>query len=309
MIDTNCALRIAEAIVRKTGIRHRGISEIVGYGAVNHVFVVVAAEGDFVVRFHRDPLDTDDYLKEEWCLKSMTAAGIPTPEFVSRGLQDGRTFIIQSFVEGQHGDDVRTPELWRTLGRYARTINEFPLDDTVPPSLFPRFGRDPLSNWGKHIAYNIDELTPTDPLLGFGVYGSSDRDKLAHLFEWLETRMDRFGITHGDIVPKNVLVTPSRQTVLLDWGSAFTGAYPYSDYGRVYFDAANEGFTPDDLACFCQGYGIPFDAVRDTLLANRVLDSIDVCRWALDHRPDRVAEYVARATVTVRTFKWPPINS
>ena len=293
---------LAESISSAIGLRHCRIREIIGLGAVNYVFVLTAPEDNFVVRFPRDPLDTDDYSKEEWCLNEMASAGIRTPEFIGRGTASDRPYIVQTFIEGTHGDLVRTKSMWRELGRYARIINKFPLTNAAPDSLFPRFGRNLTANWANHIAYNIQELNLSDHLLASGAYPLGLQDKLKRLFEGLEHEIRHFGLTHGDVVPKNTIVTSTNELFLLDWGSASTGPYPFTDFGRIFFDAANEGFHAEDLADFCDGYGTEFSSIQSALTAKRVLDAIDVCRWAIDKRPDRLAEYSQRASKIVDEF-------
>jgi len=275
-----------------------GCREILGQGAVNHVFVVTTAEGTLVVRFHRDPLDTDDYAAEAWCLQTLKEA-VPVPSCVALGVCEGIRFIVQSFVEGELADCHRSPDLWRSLGQYARIINEFPLDASAPDSLFPRFGRDLLQNWHRHIDYNLAALTANDDLLMLGAYDIRHQDCLRRAFSNLRQRVTRFGLTHGDLVPKNVLLPPNRSPVVIDWGSASTGAAPYHDYLRVRPDDAEEGFTIDDLECFGQGYGTPVRELASTMDDLSLLNKIDVVRWAIDCRPDRMEAYVALARQAV----------
>lgn len=289
-------------VAAKLDVEASSWREIVGIGEVNHVFVLETPEGDLVVRFHRDPLDTDDYSKEEWCLRSLPAEGIPTPEFIARGRLDGQSYMVQRFVAGTGGDDVRSDHLWRQLGRYARTINEISLDESAPDSLFPRFGRDLHSNWTKHIDYNIGELSQDDSLLSAGVYEPGGQVKLIRLFQWLAEKVPGFGLTHGDLVPKNVILPDSGLPVVLDWGSASAGPVPNSDYARIHFAPESEGYTEADTRAFADGYGIPLESILQILQAQRVLDSVDVCRWAIDNRPDRLDAYVMRASAVVRQF-------
>ena len=286
--DSTLTIEMAESI----GCRVSSIREIVGRGEVNHGFVVDTSHGLWVVRFAIDPRDLDDYAKEAWCLQS---AGVPTPELIAVGNLRGVPFIVQSFVDGATGDDRRSPDLWRALGRYSRLINDVPIDQTAPDSLFSRFGRDPAANWRAHIAYNLEVLTPDDPLIRLGVYEPSRQGRLRDAFERLEGKVDRFGLTHGDLVPKNVLVPEGRAPVVIDWGSASTGPVPYHDFLRMWADEADEGFLPDDLAHFAEGYGIPFETIRATMEDIGFLNRIDLVRWAIDRRPDRLDEVAAKA--------------
>ena len=290
----------AREVAETMGLAVLSLREIVGQGEVNFVFVVGTTDGEVVVRFHRDPLDTDDYATEEWCMRRVGSAGVPVPEFVGRGVCEGKNFVVQRFVAGGNGDGSRSRELWRTLGGYARTINELDLDGSAPDSLFPRFGRDLVKNWEDHIAYNLGELTPADPLIALGAYGRADQDRLRGVFEGLADSVTRFGLTHGDLVPKNVILPEGGRPVVIDWGSASAGPVPFADFGRIFYDEANEGFDESDVEAFAEGYGVSFRELRGTLEAIRLLGKIDVCRWARDRRPDRLEHYVAVAAEAVR---------
>ena len=292
---------LVRAIIRQLGPSFISLREIIGQGEVNHVFVAETSEGPWVVRFHRDPLDTDDYAKEEWCLTTLAGLGVPVPGFAARGSCEGTAFIVQMFVPGANADGHRPPELWRTLGRYARIINEVTLDDLAPDALFPRFGRDLVANWRQHIAYNLEQLTSGDPLIALGAYSLADQASLRSVFEGLGARVTSFGLTHGDLVPKNVLLPPAGPPVVIDWGSAGAGPAPYSDFIRIWADEANEAFTAADLNAFAEGYGVRLDDLLETMQDLWLLNRIDVVRWAIDHRPDLIDSYSAKAQSAVQS--------
>lgn len=296
MFKTKAA--IAEKIVALMGAKATGIKQIIGLGAVNQVFVVETNLGNWVVRFHIDPLETDDYLKEEWCLRAAAEVGIPVPQFIARGATDGTNYIVQSFVEGDHGDVSRSPTLWKKLGEYARKISEISIE-SAPDSLFPRFGRDPATNWHRHVEYNLAELNPTDLLLKLGVYEVKDQERIRALLSPLKDKISYFGLSHGDVVPKNVIVPRNGDPVLIDWGSAFVNPSPFDAILRIQRDEAGEGFSLSDVECFAEGYGVALAPLQPTLQALWLLNRIDVVRWAIDNRPDRLSETVERAKVAM----------
>ena len=289
-------------MVEAVGERTLSYREIVGLGEVNHVFVVETCQGEWVVRFHKDPLETENYEKEAWCLNQMHMAGVPVPEFVGRGCVQDVCFIVQSFIPGENGHERRSPELWRLLGQYCRAINEFPIDESAPGSLFQRFGRDVVQNWRSHIAYNLKQLNSDDPLIGLGAYERGQQGLLRSRFSGLEERVDRFGLTHGDLVPRNVLITPQGTPVLVDWGSAFTGPCPFTDFNRIWSDVDTNEFALSELQSFADGYQIQLESMLDTMQDLWLLGRIDVVRWAIDRRPDRVKELAESAKLA--TDRW-----
>lgn len=295
MAEISCEAELAIAIVESLGQSPLSVLEIIGQGEVNHVFVV----DDWVVRFGRDPLDTDDYSKEAWCLTQSKTYGIPVPDLIATGTLEGVSYIVQSYVAGDNADEFRSPDLWRTLGRYARKVNEIPCDETAPDSLFPRFGRDLAANWHAHLDYNLAQLTADDPLLSLSVYFPSQADSLRQTFDRLRNRVQIFGLTHGDLVPKNVLLPANGPPVLIDWGSASTGPIPYYDYKRIWLDKANERFSKDDIVAFAEGYGIPIKSLLATITDLHLLDVVDVVRWAIDQRPDLISRYAQQASKVI----------
>ena len=294
---------LASAIARRLGAAPTAAREIVGLGSVNRVFVISLAGGDrWVVRFGRNPLDTSHFAGEAWCLEAAARHGVPAPRLVGAGEFDGTPFIVQTFVDGENADRRRDPELWRTLGGYARRVNGFALDRSAPDALFGRFGRDPRASWSAHVRYNVAQLTSVDPLIDLGVYARADQRELRACIEGLAERVTRFGLSHGDLVPRNVLLPPRGAPTLVDWGSASAGPVPFVDYLRVLADEAGEGFAPADFAAFAEGYGVAPEPLLPTLADIRLLSRIDLVRWALDRRPDRVAEIAAKSALAVREW-------
>jgi Ser/Thr protein kinase RdoA (MazF antagonist) len=294
---------LARAIARRTGAQPIEAREIAGLGSVNRVFAVTLRGGErWVVRFPRNPRDSGHYAVEAWCLGAAARRGLPVPELVSVGELDGISFIVQTFVDGAHGDTRRDAALWRTLGEYARRVNETPLDASAPGELFWRFGRDPRASWAAHVDYNLQQLGADDPLLALGVYAAADRPKLRACIESLRERVTRFGLSHGDVVPRNVLLPARGAPFLIDWGSAQVGPVPHLDYLRVWSDDAREGFSPSDFAAFADGYGVPPRELLATLADVRLLSRLDLVRWALDRRPDRVDEIASKSRLAVRAW-------
>lgn len=285
-------MEFARSVAGALGAQVSTSREIIGLGEVNHVVVI---NEEWVVRFPRDPLDTDDFAKEEWCLRAAREAGVSVPTAYARGRRENRNYLVQEFIPGDHADHFRTSELWKTLGGYCRLISEIALSPDTPDDLFPRFGRDLASNWQQHVAYNVDQLRPDDPLISFGVYRADQLDLLRRTFGELADKVTSFGITHGDLVPKNVLLPPGRPPVVIDWGSATTGPSPYEDFVRIWADGATESFQRDDLASFADGYGCAIDPLLETMHGIWLLGQIDVVRWAMDCRPDRIDVLSANA--------------
>jgi len=285
--DVALARRIAAA----HGLPAEPIAELTGRGSVNHVFVAGRPGGRWVIRFAVDPLRGDEFAVENWCLRLAAAAGVASPVPLADGVLDGVRYGIQGFVEHLGRDAVGTRDLWETLGSLARRINELPLGADAPAGLFSRFGRDLAAAWRAHLSYHLAELTRQDRLLALGVYPLAEQPRLREVVLALAETPMTFGLSHGDLAARNVLVRPDGALVLLDWGSASCGPVPYTDLLTLHRHHDQDAVpSASDLEAFGHGYGLGPVEFEPTLAAMRSLSALDLARWAAERRPDRLPE-------------------
>jgi aminoglycoside phosphotransferase (APT) family kinase protein len=293
-VDRDGAL--ASRIAASHGLPAQPVAELSGLGSVNHVFVIGDAAERFVIRFPIDPLRENEFATEAWCLELAASLGIPGPATIASGTFSGIPYAVQRFVPHVARDRLGRPDLWRTLGRYARLINDVAVPDDAPAGLFSRFGRDLPAAWQAHLAYNLAELTSEDALISLGVYPREEQPRLKAMIAELAGTPMAFGMSHGDLAARNVLVSPDGALVLMDWGSATCGPVPYTDLLTLHHHHdQDDDPSADDLAAFSAGYGIDLGEVGPTLEALRQLAALDLVRWALDRRPDRLPELAESA--------------
>jgi Ser/Thr protein kinase RdoA (MazF antagonist) len=271
-----------------------------GHGSVNHVFCLGDGAERYVVRIPVDVLREDEFELEQWCLEQAAKHGIPGPGVVGRGSVSGTPYIVLTYVEGSvpDGGDLA---IWETLGQYGCLAHG--LDWTSGPDrLFTRFGRDPDDAWRQHLRYNAEQLIDADPLIGLGVYPAAQQPRFLDMVDELLEHDFAYGLRHGDLAPRNLLTTPEGSSVLLDWGQASVGPIPYGDLLTVYRSHLVEGRpTAAELDVFSAALGSRLGTVRGLLDNLSVLDVLDRVRWALDNRPDRVADLVRDARATLHT--------
>jgi aminoglycoside phosphotransferase (APT) family kinase protein len=293
-VDRDGAL--AGRIAASHGLDAEPVVELTGLGSVNRVFTVGLGNDRCVVRFAIDPLRGDEFATEAWCLELASSHGIPSPEALASGTFGGVAYAIQRFVPHVTRDQVSRRDVWQTLGRYGRQINELPLPDDAPAGLFSRFGRDLPAAWRAHLGYNLTQLTPEDPLLSLGVYVRDEQPRLRAMISELAHAPMRFGLSHGDLAARNVLVRPEGALVLIDWGSAACGPVPYTDLLTLVRDHdRDDDPSAADLAAFGAGYGVGLGEIAHTLDAVRQVSALDLVRWAVERRPDRLPELVEAA--------------
>lgn len=115
---------------------------------------------------------------------------------------------------------------------------------------------------------------------------------------WLRSALHRLALTplnlgllHGDLSPRNLILRPDAPPVLLDWGTATTGPVPHGELLRLLrTHHATREPTAEDLKRFAAGLGLSLTDDRQMLLDLLVLGALDLVRWAIDQRPDLVAE-------------------
>lgn len=298
--------RLAAAIGELHGLHAPSVTPIVGAGSANHVFVVRSSEVTLVVRFAIDVARQDSVDLEAWALTQAARHGIPSPSVVATGCLSGLPYLVQTFVEGVSGTERRTPQLWRTLGEYASRMHDIPITAEAPDALFSRFGRDLPQAWRAHLQYNMDQLVETDPLIALGVYEIGQQSSLRARITNLEATDLTFGLNHGDLSMKNLLVPEYGVPVLIDWGSARTGPSPFLDFvGLLTAHRLQNDPSDQELLAFADGYGVSLDKIRETLENLAVIEALDLVRWAIDQRPDLLAQVAESARGHVASYASP----
>lgn len=277
----------------------RRITPVLDSGWTNHVFVVHSPDPAQVTRFAIDAAAEDTVQVEAWALTRAAAHGIPSPRVVATGQLHGVPYLVQEFVAGARGPDRRSPELWRTLGRYTRALHSIPVDDSAPGGLFGRFGRDLPTAWRSHLEHNVDQLSADDPLIRLGVYAPDRQDGIRDRITALRDTDLVLGLAHCDISLNNVLVPDTGPPVLIDWGSATTGPSPWDDVVTVRRNTLRDGMTGPEWAAFADGCGVTPHDMTTIVDELALLSCLDVVRWALDRAPDRLDELVVAARAHV----------
>jgi len=310
------AIRIAEAFFKKESATAPdvSVSPILGKGFVNEVWIAETSGRRIVIRMNtEDSRASDIYLKETWCMEQARLAGIPGPEVLELGRCDEIPYMIQSFENGVNGlDHSADPALlWSVIGQYAARLHRIPvrgygenLSDPQRGTFFspPHPGSD--GSWNGYLRYNIESLNDGDRLLELGVITSAQSRQARELFESLAGQEWHFGLNHGDLSLKNILVSDvpgmtSPHIVLIDWGSAEVGPVPHVDLMQLMLIQMIEGRPGDDeISAFLKGYGLPVSVLEETKKLF-VLRSFDKLRWAIDCSPGDVAQF---ADIAGRAF-------
>lgn len=288
-------------------------AEVLVGGNQNHVVRIRGPRGDVVLRFARDTtrLTMDPFDVEEWCSGAALAVGIATPKTIFRERLKQHSVIVQDFVPGTPSAAVDL-QAWEAIGRVADALREVDTD-TAPYGLFSRFGRDLESAWLNHLDYNIDALTDDDPLLHLGVYELGEQDALMQVLLRIRRRPLQQGLSHGDLSTRNLITTDTAGYVVLDWGSAITGPVPWTDLERIYrWHVTGDPETQvseDAWHAVLSGAGLNPATAGALIDELEILHVLDVVRWSLDQKPDRLPEFAQQARKSIRRILAPERDS
>lgn len=263
------------------------IYEITEFGSVSRVFSVECNGQEFVIKLNTDSEKFVEFQKEEWCLKSASKLGIPSPEVWATGNMDEYAYLVLEKIPGKNGTLCSTEEkinIWKSLGRFAKTYQSI---EKIP---LPAYQETVFhASWNSYLAYNIAELNPSDPLLIQSVLSHQEHRQAREILISIEHSF-QLGLIHRDLSLRNVIFNETGH-YLLDWGTAEIGVVPHSEIGAALMQ---EEITDEEFASFLQGMGIDgqhYSKIEKEIRVLNLLDSLDRYRWALDHAVEHIGGY------------------
>jgi aminoglycoside phosphotransferase (APT) family kinase protein len=273
---------------------------IVGRGAVNKVYMVDAPNAKILVRISDRNESLNEYLKEKWCIEKAALLGIAVATVLDVGELEEHAYIIHTYIAGDEGRDSQfiKSSIWHQLGRYARLIHSIEVAG-FGLKLQDLTQGDSRESWLEYLNYNIESLNDDDELIVLGVLTKSQSKVVRSIFAELKSESFDFGLNHGDLSLKNVIVDESGKANLVDWGSAEASIVPHHDLIQLLKMNMLEN-DPDNAAIrsFLEGYGMSlseFQQMRPTLDSLLVLRAFDKLRWALASGIDGLENYIAHA--------------
>jgi aminoglycoside phosphotransferase (APT) family kinase protein len=293
---------IARIVVDVIGSPVTAVRPIIGRGSVNKVYIAEASGVRYVARLGTEH-GIAQYRKEAWCSLQADELGIPGPVVLGVGETASTAYMLLSYVPGVAGDDVGVDKarLWYALGTYAKRIHSIAVTGFGDRLADPMHGRF-SDTWDRYLTYNIVSLTDQDALLALGVFSTAESRRIRLVFESLRVAPLRFGLSHGDLAPRNTIVDAMGRVYLLDWGSAEARVVPHHDIAQIQGDSLTSPSPWFDA--FLIGYGLTrdeFAALQPEIEAVALLRAIDLARWALDRSPENIPRCVAQARAMVQS--------
>jgi aminoglycoside phosphotransferase (APT) family kinase protein len=280
------------------------VVRILGRGSVNKVYIVETPNAKLVVRLGDQKQSLKDYTKEAWCIDKAAVRSVPVATVLDVGMIEDHAYMIQTYIAGDEGRDSHFPRshIWRRLGRYARLIHSIEVAG-FGLTLQDLTQGDSRASWLEYLNYNIESLNENDELIKLKVVTQSQSRVIRGIFEDLKRTAFNFGLNHGDLSLKNVIVDDSGKVNLLDWGSAEASIVPHHDLIQMLKMNMLEN-DPDEPAfqSFLDGYGLSqseFEQMTPTLESLLLLRAFDKLRWAIDRGIEGLESFVTHATRAV----------
>jgi aminoglycoside phosphotransferase (APT) family kinase protein len=269
-------------------------------GSVNKVFIVETRNTKLVVRMRDNKESLDEYTKEAWCIDKAAALNVPVATVLDVGVFEEHAYMVQAYIAGDEGRDSLLPRshIWYQLGKCASLIHSIEVAGfgLRRSDLTQAESREP---WLEYLNYNIESLNENDELLKLKVLTQPQSRIIRTIFEELKGQSFDFGLNHGDLSLKNVIVDESGKVNLLDWGSAEASIVPHHDLIQMLKMNMLEN-DPDDgeIHSFLEGYGISqseFAQMLPTLESLLLLRAFDKLRWAIDCDIEGLESFITHA--------------
>ncbi len=289
--------QVIEDIARSIREKVTNILPIIGNGSVNQVFIVTTDKEKLVMRLNKDR-GFDEFIKEKWCIKHAAEKGVPSPTVISIDEMDGYSYMIQSFLEGTLGTEAGIDKVmvWKEIGKYAKLIHNIPVSGFGLDSaeIMDSKANTSQQKFNRYLTYNIESLNQEDKLLELGALDHEQSKKVKTLFETLLHKQFSFGLNHGDLSLKNVIVSNTNSVAIFDWGSAEAEIVPHHDFGEILKSSLKS--NSQEFHSFLNGYGLSsgeYKQIEDDVHTLMLLRAIDKLRWAIEKNPGELPAFIS----------------
>jgi aminoglycoside phosphotransferase (APT) family kinase protein len=257
-------------------------------GEVNQTYLVTTLSQEFVARINSKD-EFRRFQKEKWCIEQAAHLGVATSPVIDLGTYKNESFMLLEYIAGTSGMDFDNKKhTWQTIGRYAKLIHSIPvqgfgegLDDITEGT---------ANSWVKYIDDNLHSMTDPVQFYDQEIATAEQVEYLVDGFKELKSQTYKFGLSHGDMSLRNVIIDSSNCVHLIDWGAAEAYIVPHYDLGVILTDSLNE--DSDEFREVLDGYGLGADQyqdIRDDIQTLMLLIAFDKVRWAMDRKPERLS--------------------
>ena len=256
------------------------ITSILDKGVRNKVFKVSINDVEYIFRINsKDEIDM--YLKEEWCINEARKIEIKTSECLHVGTMDEYSYMILNYIEGTNGDDsdLNKKDIFKSLGKFAKKFNSVKTNG---------FGRE-ISGKDLGFTQTWQEFHDSQMKYFFNDTIFVDNDVLSiQQLEIIKARLSEMkewkykpSLCHGNLGPKNTVVTPQNEIYVIDWGNGAGNIAPHVDLADIIAWKSTRIYLDD----FLEGYGMTkeeFENIEHEVNNILIIQLIGIIKWSIE---------------------------
>ncbi len=291
-IPENSRALLSAILKQVVGSECSSIRPIKGIGMNNSVSVVETPHGPFVVRTNVES-HLFRFQREAWCYKQLESSSVLTPTVVGCGVLNEHSYSVAHFIENSQPihDGVDQLRVWRTLGGYARQLNQVapPASGSQEAAYFPM-------SWEKQAADDIGLIFKTTLWRDAGMLSQEQQEQITSYLQGCASTTGSMGICQFDMTIANAVICGDdyNKIYLLDLESANVAPVPRYQLACI---AADRGLESEPVKAFFEGYGLASaspDALDPELERFLLYRLMRATAWARDRYPSLLAENLRR---------------
>ena len=295
-ITENSRELVAAIINRVLACEVNSLHPIQGLGMSNSVTVASTDNGRYVVRTNLES-HLFRYQREAWCFEQLSETDVLTPHIIACGVIEDTAYSVAEFIGGSAplSDFPDSLSVWRTLGSYARTLNEVspPIQSAPASSYFPM-------TWSEQVREDVAIIFKDNLWQERVGLTESQQDSVYRYLSRCESIDSRMGICQFDISPVNAVICDNdpKKIYLLDLEWANVAPVPFYQLACV---AASQGASSEATRSFFEGYGAVLDEEQSASLERFTLYRLmRAAAWARDRCPGLLDENIRRTETTLK---------
>ena len=285
---------LTEILSQCIGLELLDAKKIEVVGTINKLYKVSTSDESYIIRINENSAKfKNEYKKEKWCINEITKLGIESPQVIQVGEKSGYAYMVMNSVEGHSGLQsigFQRINLWNRIGHYTSQFNSIcgqPFGDMLPFSTYT----PPYTGFLNQIKFNYNKLNSNDPLLLHGHLSTMDHKKIKSVLREISEHHFQFGLVHGDLSLRNIIVTNDKVT-LLNWEFAEINVVPHTEFLQLLH---NNEITEGEMVYFLKGLGIEqeeYEEMLPMILKLNLLKRLDKYRWAEKNMVQYLGTYV-----------------
>jgi kanamycin kinase/aminoglycoside 3'-phosphotransferase-2 len=194
---------------------------------------------------------------------------IPAPEVISYQVENGKEYLVMTYIEGCAAEEYQQEEgqksLGYILGEGLRTIHNVPINNCPFDDFSPKKLIDLVR---KNIKERKDEVINVIN----NVFPNYTIEQLTDLLEMNKASEEELVFTHGDYGSGNVMINKGRIEAFIDLG----GAGISDAYYDIYYLVKSLTYYTDrkeEVEEFIKGYGIS-ELDEDRMKFHQIIDAL-----------------------------------